>query len=74
MNIYRQLIDLLPSDPLLIGAVTAHNADNTSTVEMPDGGTMRARGTGVAVGLNAFIRGGAIEGPAPDLPVRLIEI
>ena len=74
MNAYRQLLDLLPSDPLLVGEIAAHNDDGTSTVTLPDGGTLRARGTGVPIGHTAFIRAGTVEGPAPDLPVELIEI
>lgn len=74
MNIYNQLIDILPSDPLLIGEVTAHTAGDMSTIELPDGGVIRVRGTSVAVGSHAFVRAGVVEGPAPDLPIEVIAI
>lgn len=73
-NIWRRFQDLLPEDPLLIGEVLAHNTDGTSTVELIGGGTLRVRGQSVAIGKNAFIRGGVIEGEAPDLPGQTIEI
>jgi hypothetical protein len=34
----------------------------------------RARGQGVAVGLKAWVRGGVVEGPAPDLPAYEVEV
>ena len=74
MNLYRRLLDVLPADPLLIGEVTAHNADGTSTVELPSGDTVRVRGQGVAIGDNAFVQAGQVQGEAPDLPVVSVEI
>lgn len=65
---------LLPSDPLLVADVLAHNADGTSTVQTPDGATMRVRGQSVAVGLKAFVRGGQIEGEAPSLTTYTVEV
>lgn len=65
---------LLPSDPLLVAEVIAHNADGTSTVQTPDGAILRVRGQGVAVGAKAFVRGGAIDGEAPDLTSYTVEV
>jgi hypothetical protein len=73
-NPWKQFKDLLPDSPLLIGEVLSHNPDGTSTVQLIDGGILRARGQSVAIGHNAFIRGGVIEGEAPDLPGQTIEI
>lgn len=71
-SLWKSFEGLLPSDPLLIVRVTAHNADGTSTVQFPNGTTMRARGQVVAVGDPAFLRGGEVRGPAPDItPVEL---
>lgn len=69
MNVWTQFKKLLPSQALLTGEVIAHNADGTSTVELPDGSLIRALGTGVAIGSNAFVRGGEIVGAAPKLPI-----
>ena len=74
MNLYKQLLDILPSDPLLVGEVTAHNADGTSTVELPDGALLYPRGQGVSIGSNAFVRRGLVEGEAPSLAVELIDV
>lgn len=75
MNPLQQIIGLLPPAPaLLVGQVTAHNGDGTSTVDLPGGRTLRARGQSVAIGLQAFVRGGLIEGEAPSLPFVTIDV
>ncbi len=74
VNLFRRLRELLPRDPLLVVTVTVHHPDGTSTVELLGGGTLRVRGIDVAVGLRAFVRGGAIEGEAPALPAVTIEV
>lgn len=67
-NVFTMFRKLLPSDALLVGEVTAHNADGTSTVDFPGATTgVRVRGTTVSVGGKAFCRGGEIVGEAPDL-------
>ena len=71
-NLYSRFISLLPQRPLLIG--TVESADNgVAQVTMPGGGTMAARGS-ATVGTKVFVRDGAIEGNAPDLPVEVIEV
>ena len=72
-NIYRALLELLPQDPLLVGDVTAVNADDTRTVTLPGGGTVRVRGE-AAEGDRVFVRGGLIEGPAPALTFLTIDV
>jgi hypothetical protein len=59
---------------MMVGTVTAHNTDGTSTLTLTGGGTLRARGQTVHIGSNAFTRAGAVEGPAPSLPTELIDI
>lgn len=73
-NLHRRLAELLPQPALLIAEVLAVNADNTSTVEFPDGSQQRVRGTSVAVGQPAFVRNGVVEGLAPARVATTIEI
>jgi hypothetical protein len=72
MNLYKKFRDLLPEPPLLVGTVIAY-ANGTATIEEPGGGRSQARGE-AAVNDRVFFRAGAIEGPAPNLPVEIIEI
>ena len=64
-NLYRRLIDVLPSEPRDKGRVIAVHADG-ATVELMTGARVRVRGE-AQVGDHVFIRGRVIEGPAPDL-------
>lgn len=72
LNPFRRLLALLPSPPLLVGDVT-DVTDGVVTIELPGGGLMQARGD-VLVGDRVFFRDGVVEGPAPSLPVELIEV
>ena len=71
-NVFRQFIDLLPARPLQVGTVTATDGD-VSTVELPGGGVLRARGS-EPLGVKVFVRDGVIEGAAPSLLIEVIEI
>ncbi|QPF74185.1 hypothetical protein G8A07_15525 [Roseateles sp. DAIF2] len=71
-NPFRQFLDLIPTEPLQVGTVRAV-ANGLATIELPGGGTISARGEAV-IGQNVFVRGGAIEGAAPALPIEVIEI
>ena len=74
-NLYRALRALLPEPPLQIATIIEiHATDGTSTITWPGGGTQRVRGTGVAIGSNAFVRGGVVEGAAPNLTLETIEV
>lgn len=73
-TLYRRLRELLPPPPLVVATVVAVNADGTSTLTLPGGATITARGTAVAVGSRAFVRAGVVEGPAPALSQVTIEI
>lgn len=79
INLFSRLKALLPAPPVWVATVVAHNADGTSTLELPTGvagsvvapglstgPTLLARGVGVPVGERAFVRAGVIEGPAPS--------
>jgi hypothetical protein len=72
INPLRLLRDLLPEPPLQVGVVIAYNG-GVATIECPGGGKAQARGT-VNVGDRIFFRNDVIEGPAPDLPVWMINI
>ena len=71
-NFYKQFKDLLPSDPLLIGEVVAASTGRV-TVQFLDGSLAFARGTGL-VGNKVFIKGGYVQGDAPNLTVVEIEV
>lgn len=74
MNLWKKFRDLLPSDPLQVGKVIAHNDDGTSTVELPGPTQIRVRGQDVDVDGYAFVQGGQIQGAAPALPTYTIAI
>jgi hypothetical protein len=71
-NLYKAFLDLIPDPALQVGVVQSV-ANNIATLEMPGGGLLKARGD-AQVGQTVFVRGGVIEGPAPSLPVELIEV
>ena len=73
-NVYARFQRLLPREPLQIGTVAAFNADGTSTVTLPSGGSLRVRGQSVAVGSKAFIRNGEVIGEAPNLAAYTLEV
>lgn len=72
MNIFKLFKSLLPDPPLLVGDVIASDA-GTVIVELPDGGQIQALGS-ASVGTRVFVRDGAVEGNAPDLPIEIIEV
>lgn len=80
-NLLQRLRNLVPTPQVLIGRVVEHHDDDTSSIQLPSsngelqyglalysGAVIRARGRGVAVGRNAFVRGGVVETEAPDIP------
>jgi hypothetical protein len=71
-NLFRQFLDLIPDPALQVGTVQS-TSNGVATLEMPGGGLLKARGP-ATVGQTVFVRGGVIEGPAPSLPVELIDI
>ena len=71
-NPFKQLLTLLPGRPLQIGDVVAVE-DGVATIAMPGGILATARGD-VPVGQRVFFRDGAIEGPAPDLTIEIIDL
>lgn len=74
MNLWSRFRALIPDPPLLVGTVTAHLADGTSRVELPSGGVIYPRGTGVESGSMAFVKDGVVIGQAPTLSVVEVEV
>ena len=74
-NVYRRLLELLPDTPTLTGTVAVRHADGTATVTYPGGTTARLRNPfDQAASQPVYTQGDTITGPAPDLPLVLIEI
>lgn len=75
-NLYKRLLSLLPDDPVQTGAVSAVYADGTAQVTLDGaGGLLRVRNPLLQPsGARVYVQGGAITGPAPDLPYVLIEV
>jgi hypothetical protein len=71
-NPTRRLLDLVGSPPLEVGDV-ASITDGIAAIDLQGGGTVHARGA-ATVGQRVYVRGGTIEGPAPSLPVDLVEV
>jgi len=58
-----------------IGTVQSVNPTaGTTTLVTLGGGSLTVLGTGVGVRGKAFYKGGALEGPAPNLPSYEIEV
>lgn len=71
-NPYKRLLNLIPGQALDTGEIVAVDADGV-TVQLPTGSQIRARGTGT-IGDVVYLRGGAVDGPAPDLEGTTIEV
>ncbi len=72
-NAWALFEGLLPTRRRIVGAVVAHNADGTSTIQIA-GGFFRARGQDVAIGQQAEVEGGAVVRQAPTLTTVNIEV
>lgn len=72
MNLQKQFLALLPQRPLVVGEVLAVSV-GTALIELPGGIHIHARGM-ATVGQRVFVRDGAIEGPAPNLPYASAEV
>lgn len=72
-NLWTRFAALLPVRRRQVGAVIAHNADGTSTIQLAVG-TFRARGTSVPVGQQAEVEDGAVVRQAPSLTIVNIDV
>ena len=71
-NVFVEFLALVPRDAKMVGVVVAVIGDQP-VVELPGGGKIKARGQ-AAIGDRVYVRGGAIEGPAPTLPFYTTEV
>lgn len=72
MNLFTRLKSLLPDSPLLIAKVISLTSTG-ATVQFPDGSLAIVRGS-ASIDQTVFVKDGTIEGPAPELPIVVIEI
>jgi hypothetical protein len=74
-NLYRRLLELIPSEPILVATLDALHSDGTATVVFLGGGQMRVRNPlGLAAGSSCYVQGGAVIGDAPALPFFELDI
>lgn len=74
-NLYQRLTDLLAGEPLRLGTVQVLYPDGTALVGLAEGGSLRVRvDDEVSVGARVYLRGGRVQGPAPDLPFLEMEV
>lgn len=71
-NPYALLRELLPEPALQVGTVLSISS-GVATLQLPGGARAQARGE-TTTGARVFFRNDLIEGPAPNLPVEVIEI
>lgn len=71
-NLFKRLKTLLGAPPLRVGDVLAIS-NGVATIQEPGGSLLTARGD-AAVGDRVFFRNEVIEGPAPDLPLEVIDV
>ena len=71
MNLFKRFERLLPQNPLRVADVIAVDG-TTLLVEEVGGAKFQVRGT-ATVGSRVYVRNQVIEGPAPDLPLEVIE-
>ncbi len=71
-NVYEQFRQLLIDPTLQVGTVSELGT-GVVTVQLPGGGTVRARGS-ANFGARVFVRDGVLEAVAPNLSLEIIEI
>lgn len=74
LNPWQQWRGLQPAPRTLWARVIELHPDGTATVELPGGDRFRARGHGVAMNAAAFVRGGEVIGPAPEVVPMTLEV
>ena len=70
-NLFKRFERLLPHHPLRVGTVLSVDG-TTVLVQEQGGGVVRVRGEATA-GTKVYFRDLTIEGPAPNLPLEVIE-
>lgn len=72
-NLWSLFTGLLPAQRRIVGAVVAHNADGTSTIQVSSG-FFRARGQSVPIGQQAETENGVVMRQTVLLPTVVIEV
>ena len=73
-NLYRAFRALAPAAPLQVGTVVALEGPGRVVIELPGGHRIVARGNVTSAGSKVFVRGGVVEGEAPNLTYVEIDI
>ncbi|MCL6268625.1 hypothetical protein M3P05_01485 [Sansalvadorimonas sp. 2012CJ34-2] len=68
-NPWKQFSSLLPKSSRVIGTVSSHNANGTSTLTLRNGSTFTAKGQEVPVNSKALVEGGVVVRQVPTLPL-----
>ncbi|PIF29427.1 hypothetical protein CLU88_4356 [Acidovorax sp. 56] len=75
INLFLRFKALQSELPVMTGQILSDVGDGVVRVQMTSGGILQAQNpTGLAVGVRVYVKGGAITGEAPDLPVIRIEV
>ena len=72
LNLFSLFKTVLPNNSVAAGIIQSVDAGGCVVV-LPSGGQLYVRGTGT-VGQHVFVRGGAIDGPAPNLTATTIQV
>lgn len=74
-SVWRQFKGVLPSGALTVARVVSVEGDGrTSIVEFPGGSQARVSGQSVSADNYAFVRDGAITGPAPTITPATLDV
>jgi len=73
-NVFKKLKALISDTTTDVGTITANNFDGSYTVDLQDGGTVKAYGTGFSVGNRVFINNGRITSQAPAFTAVEIDV
>ena len=73
-NPWKAFQGLLPKASRMIGTVTQHNSNGTSTITLHNGSSFTVNGQSVGVGQKALVEGGEVKREVPDLPLYNVQI
>ena len=73
-NVWTEFQKLIPKNRLIVATVNQVNVNGTSHVTTVDGQSIIVRGNQVEINKKVFVKGGVIEGEAPNLPFQVIDV
>ncbi len=73
-NVWTKFKQLIPNAAQQIGVVATVHPDGTSTLNLPDGSTLRVTGDSVTAGNAALIEGNRIVTEVPTLPTSEADV